>query len=147
MNFSEDLIEQIKRHEGLELMIYNDSRGFPTIGYGHKLSGDEKNLFKDGINTAKAEQLLMSDLTRIEEELLRKEAWIADVEPVRRDVLYNMAYNLGAAGLLEFHHALNMVQKRQWQQAAAEMRNSRWCNQVGNRCDELSRQMETGRYQ
>ncbi|MBF0517245.1 MAG: glycoside hydrolase family protein [Nitrospirae bacterium] len=146
-SFSPELIKMIKHHEGLFLNVYQDTRGYDTIGFGHTLTADEidDNAFSGGISEEAAQKLLQNDLTPIVTEMLESAPWIENLDPVRRDCLYDMAFNLGASGLLKFKLALGQAQARE-HRAAAEMKSSRWCAQVGPRCKELSKQMETGNY-
>ena len=49
----------IKVHEGLRLDKYMDSRGFPTIGYGHLIEPGES--MPDRISKQKADELFDED--------------------------------------------------------------------------------------
>lgn len=62
----------------------------------------------------------------------------------RGAVLLDMAYNMGVAGLMNFHHMLAAVQAGDWKTAAAEMLNSTWAKQVKNRAYRLAAVMENG---
>ena len=55
------LVEQIKKHEGLELKPYTDTVGKTTIGIG-------RNLDDVGITEREAEFLLMNDIGRANDE-------------------------------------------------------------------------------
>lgn len=35
-------MDLIKEAEDLKLKVYNDTEGYPTIGYGHKMNPNEK---------------------------------------------------------------------------------------------------------
>ena len=147
MRFSDILIAQIKAHEGYMPMVYVDSTGHTTIGYGHKLSQDEMHIYqKGGINEASALVLLKADLSAIYEELIDKALWISRQSPARRDCLYNMAYNLGVAGLLKFTRMLDYVRDGKYTEATQEMKVSKWSIQVGQRAVDLMKQMITDEY-
>jgi lysozyme len=66
------------------------------------------------------------------------------LDPARQAVLVNMAFNLGASGLLGFGQFLNYVKLGQNDQAAADMLNTEWARQVGARASRLSEQLRTG---
>ena len=68
------------------------------------------------------------------------------LNPARRAVLVNMAFNLGRARLRSFRHMLRAVRRREYSRAAHEMLDSKWARQVGNRATELAEQMRTGRW-
>ena len=52
-----------------------------------------------------------------------------------------MAFNLGVGGLLAFTKMFAALQERDWDRAAAEMLDSRWARQVGDRAVRLAQQM------
>lgn len=144
--------EQIKRHEGLRLSPYLDCcgatwrdctcavKGHLTIGYGHNL--DDKPIPKEV-----ADLLFESDYLDTESDLSRHLPWAADVNEPRRGVLLNMAYNLGAAGLVRFRRMLAALQATDYNLASVEMLDSQWAGQVGPRARELAEQMRSGVWQ
>ena len=68
MTISQAGIDAIKHEEGLALHVYTCPAGYPTIGYGHKLTWSERNRldkgqgFAGGISEARAEELLRADV-------------------------------------------------------------------------------------
>lgn len=135
-----DLLEQIKRDEGLRLKPYFDSVGKTTIGYG-------RNLADVGISKEEAEYLLANDLAKVKYEIGRVLPWTSTLDPVRLAVLHNMAFNMGVPGLLDFRDTLKLIEGGYYSQAADEMLNSRWARQTGARAQRLSLQMKTGNFQ
>jgi lysozyme len=133
----QNLQDQLLRDEGLKLMPYTDVTSHITIGVG-------RNLTDIGITNAEAMYLLANDIGRAETRVNAALPWAADIDPVRRCVLYNMAFNLGIAGLLQFRNFLDYVQKQQCSLAAHEMLDSRWAEQVGPRAQRLAKQLEEG---
>ena len=144
------LVADLKRDEGLRLEAYPDpiSGGHPwTIGYGH--TGPE---VKPGLRwtEAQAEAALIRDIEEHNAQLLAALPWVADLDPVRQRVLFNMAFNLGvgtpggSAGLLGFKNTLGMIERGEYERAAAGMLNSRWARQVKGRAVRLAEQMRTG---
>mgnify|MGYP001615342263 FL=1 len=134
-----ELLDQLKRDEGLRLTVYADTLGHPTIGYGRAL--DTK-----GISRAEAEMLLTHDILDAAAEVETRFAW-AGIEAfgeARRGVLINMTFNLGINGLLGFVRMLDAAESGDYDRAAAEMMDSTWATQVGPRAHRLARQMQTG---
>jgi len=132
------LKEQLIRDEGIKLRVYQDSRGVPTIGVG-------RNLRDKGISLTEAEMLLDNDLRdafRLADQL----PWITELDEARRNVLFNMAFNLGVQGVLGFTKTLELVRQGRYAEAAAEMLRSDWAKQVGNRAERLSLQLEHGQW-
>jgi lysozyme len=58
--------------------------------------------------------------------------------------MINMAFNLGFAGMMKFKKMIAAIEKKDFEQAATEMLNSRWADQVGERADRLAKMMFTG---
>ena len=50
-------IDLVKTAEGFRALVYIDTLGYPTIGYGHKLTKDEIGKLKE-VTEPQAEQLL-----------------------------------------------------------------------------------------
>lgn len=134
-----ELIAQLKIDEGCRLTAYKDTVGVWTVGYGHA------HVAPGTVWTqAKAEAVLISDVTEHNALLAEKLPWIATLDPVRRRVLQNMAFNLGIAGLLGFKNTLEYVRTGQYDDAARNMLASKWARQVGDRAVRLAKQMRTG---
>jgi hypothetical protein len=55
--------------------------------------------------------------------------WTKNIDPVRRAVLTNMAFNMGVDGLLEFHNTLAAIQSARWDSAANGLLNSKAARQ------------------
>ena len=89
------LADQLIRHEGLMLKPYRDSLGILTIGVG-------RNLDDVGITREEALMMLDHDIDVARADLARVFPWTQDLDPVRRDALTNMAFNMGIDGLLAF---------------------------------------------
>lgn len=131
------LMAQLRRHEGLQLHPYRCTAGKLTIGVG-------RNLDDNGITENEADFLLSNDLTRVVEELRRDSPVFDKLDTVRKAVLIDMCFNLGISRLLMFKKMFAAIDEQDWTLAAAEMVDSRWCHQVGQRCKTLKLMMETG---
>lgn len=131
------LVEELKRDEGVRLKVYLDSRGIATIGVG-------RNLRDVGISEGEALALLEADIARTTADLDRTIPWWVTLDEVRQRVLMNMAFQLGAAGLLGFHQTLAMVRAGDYAGAAREMLISTWAEQTGPRAQRLSNMMRDG---
>jgi lysozyme len=134
-----NLIAQLKRHEGLELMPYKCTSGKTTIGVG-------RNLEDIGITEEEAELLLLNDIGRVKQEL-ENDQWYMDLDPVRKAVIENMSFNLGYPTLKKFQNMIASISEGDYETASKEMLDSRWSKQVGQRSIELAEQMRTGQWQ
>jgi lysozyme len=133
---SADLVESVKRHEGLRLRAYQDSVGVWTIGYGRNLQVME-------IDTATAEKWLREDLEKYAKAvMLIPEVW--KLTPARQDVLIEMAFNLGLKRLLNFTNMWAAIRAGNYSKAVAEMLDSKWATQVGTRSKTLADKFRKG---
>ena len=84
-----NLINQLRRHEGLRLKPYQCSGDPPkwTIGFG-------RNIEDNGITQEEAEIMLLNDLKMVEEEL-NGHVWYDGLSETRKAVLQNMSFNIG----------------------------------------------------
>ena len=87
--------------------------------------------------------MLENDIIRVMAELDEHIPWWKDLSQTRRHVLVDMAFNLGIFGLLKFQNTLKAIQEERWADAAVEMLDSRWSQQVGQRAKTLAKMMET----
>lgn len=133
----ENLKEQLVRHEGLRLTVYDCPAGYQTIGVGRNLEGK-------GITEEEAFYLLSNDIDYFTEQLKNNIDWFDEIPEEKQNVLINMAFNLGVSGLLNFKNMLLAVKEKRWIDASTEMLDSKWAKQVGNRAIELSGIMANG---
>ena len=139
MKAPQELVDQIKRQEGLRLTAYVDTLGNWTIGYGHTPAFPGQT-----ITEAEADSWLMQDLNSAQTDLLTAIPWCSSLSVPRYCVLWNMCFNMGVGHLLEFRLMLEAVRNANYPEAAKQMMNSLWASQVKERATELAEQMETG---
>jgi len=87
----------IKQFEGFSSHIYLDAAGLPTIGYGHLLHVGEAEMFKNGITESVAQALLIKDVLRAEQAVLR--LITVPLTNGQFDALVSFTFNLGAGAL------------------------------------------------
>ena len=122
-------IEQLKQDEGFRAKLYYCSEGKPTIGYGLNL--------ESGITEEEAEVILALRVDKIRNSLNETFPWF-DIAPLEiQDVMTNMVYQMGLAGLLKFKRTLKYLEFRQYDSAAREMLSSRWAKQTPERASRL----------
>ncbi len=154
----DDLIEKLIQHEGLRLEVYEDSLGIATIGIGRNLEDrgitPEELEWMDipnmaivhtmGITEADAMYLAQNDVQIVEEELLRSHPCVENLDAVRQLVLVDMAFNMGVPRLSKFKKMWAAIHENNFDEAAKEMLDSRWANQVKSRSTKLAHAMHTG---
>ena len=133
------LREQLAADEGLRLTPYKDTLGNWTIGVGHLL-GSEPRMSR--ITEAEAMALLDADIVAAK---LTLHGITGDllIDPVRFEVLVNMAFNLGNR-LGNFKKFLAAINYKDYDTAAREMLDSVWAGQVGGRARRLADEIRTG---
>lgn len=84
---------------GVALSVYRDSRGIPTIGWGHRILPGED--FSRGISPATADDLFDNDAGRIGVRFTS----LLERQPTQQqwDGLFGLAYNVGWQGLENTH--------------------------------------------
>lgn len=144
------LIKNIKREEGFRALPYKDTLGFNTVGYGFKLplsKAEQEISLELGFNEIYpmsqivADAILKHRLDLTKETLKKQLIWIVDKPPQIRDILTEMAYQLGVNGLVKFKKTLKLIEQNRYKEASKEMLNSLWAKQTPNRAKRLSRRL------
>lgn len=131
------LVAELTRDEGMRLKTYRCTAGKLTIGIGRNLddvgiTGSEARLFgcetaaaamalikHFGVTKLQAESLFANDIVGCERDLDRRLPWWRTLDDVRQRVLLNMCFNLGINRLLGFKNTLRMIQRHEFEDAAA----------------------------
>jgi lysozyme len=137
-----ELIEMLKRHEGVRSHVYLCSAGYETIGVGRNIAESGLGLTEDEIDF-----LLINDITRVKQELTDTYFWFPALNDARQDAMVDICFNLGLTRLRGFVKALEAMSREQFDIAADEFMDSRWSQQVGNRAVEVTEIIRTGDYQ
>ena len=133
-------IAQLKRHEGVRLDLYKCTAGANKIGYG-------RNLDANGISQDEADLMLNNDIEKFKKAVRENIDFFGKLNKARQWVLINMAFNMGIQGLLKFKNTMAAIENGNYKGAADQMLLSKWAAQVKSRAVELSKQMETGKFQ
>ena len=152
-------LAQIQADEGFEPSVYKDTMGIKTIGYGFNLeragsqealeaAGIKKSLAdlkggKTNLTKEEASRLMMGEMGHFQgvaKRFVGESTW-KKLSPNRQGILTNMAYNMGEGTLSKFKDLKAAIQRGDWSQAQAEMKNSAWAGQVKGRADRLIARM------
>jgi lysozyme len=135
--------EQVKRHEGEVLKIYEDSLGYKTLGIGH-LCKPEDPEYDWEVDTPVSQEVVdlyyESDFDKHYQEAAHIYGSIPSfnkLPEVIQHVLVNMCFNLGGTRLSKFKNMLKACKANDWKEMAVQMEDSRWYKQVGRRSKEL----------
>ena len=141
----EKLMQEIKRHEGEVLEVYEDSLGYLTFGVGHliKDSDDEHGQpVGTPVSQERVDEVYDYDFDKHLEETIHLfeskggEDFYALPENIQH-VLVNMTFNLGGTRFGKFNNMWKGVVECDWEKVSVEMEDSRWFKQVGRRSVEL----------
>lgn len=122
-------IQRAKRFEGFSSTPYL-LYGQWHIGFGHSI---DDPVYYPSITREVAEELLRSDMSVVEEELVQSLSFYQYLPLEARMVLLDMGYNMGVPRLLGFTYMLEAARTGDWQQMAHEMIDSLYYDQVSQR--------------
>ena len=125
-------------NEGWSNSQYTDSRGFPTIGVGHKIESGES--FPNPMTDEQVAQLFQADYAKHYNQArtaaINNGVNFDALSPRRQTVITDMTFNLGAqgsGGLNEFQEMWAAMRTEDWSKAGEEIMDSEYAGQVGNR--------------
>lgn len=125
----------IKVHEGKRLDVYLDSRGFPTVGYGHLIDSGSpvKDLsVGDTITQAKADELFDEDYEH-HKKFAEKISGFAQASGEQKAAVIDLTFNMGPAWADGFPAFKKAFAAGDYETAGNELVNSAWYGQVGRR--------------
>ena len=125
------LIESIKNHEGYVGIVYKDSLGIDTIGYGFAIKDLE--LDKDICDI-----ILERKLKDLESRIKLKFGWYPFMPKTIQNVVMEMCYQLGVTGFSKFVKTITYLKDKDFKSASVEMLDSKWAKQTPNRAKEMS---------
>ena len=124
------LIEDIKQEEGFSGTVYKCSEGFDTVGYGSRMP----------ITKEEAELLLEHRLKAMKAQLTSY-LYDLDIKPEAWDILFNLAYQLGVKGVLNFKNMIKALKDNDYKEASIQGLDSLWAKQTPQRANRLMKRM------
>lgn len=132
--FSQDFINEMKDYEGSldyqkhlgtytgeRFMPYEDTKGYTTIGYGHKVVGQELDLWGSGMTVEEADSLLYKDLSTAYDEVSRYHD-LYEKHPDVGEVLTDIYYQHGSDVMLnQFPAFREAIDEGEYTRAAANL--------------------------
>ena len=134
---TDELVAEIKREEGFVPVVYLDTKGKKTIGYG--------TLLEDGISEAEAELLLRHRLDLMAGELERSRVGevYGSLKPAAKRAVLNMAYNMGVPSLLGFQKMWAALAAGDYAEAAGEALDSVYARELPARAGRVAERMRS----
>ena len=131
--------EMIKEHEGLELKVYLDTEGFPTVGHGHKIDADSpediRNLkVGDSITNERAGKLFEQDFS---EMLFAAQQLPGFFRGSKRQqaALIDLTFNMGPNFLNNFPMMRSALEEGDFDEAARQLEFADPDNRPGVKSD------------
>lgn len=144
-----DILDLLRFEEGVVLVPYLDTEGYPTVGIGHKLSHikwDSASSWKS-ISLERARELLVMDLAIVVEaidgtEVLRNMFY--RLSPNRQTIIKSMIFQMGLIGVSKFEKMWLYIGEGKYGSAANEMLDSKWARQTPERATRHADVMASG---
>ena len=137
------LTTSLRKHEGFRSTVYTCTAGKLTIGIGRCI---DISVAGSGITQAEAEYLLRQDINRFTSMTRGLIVTFDSLDDVRQETLVELCFNMGPANLGKFTRMLAAIDVKDWDTAAAELLDSRYAAQVGQRAITLANQLRIGSY-
>jgi GH24 family phage-related lysozyme (muramidase) len=151
------LKQMLIRHEGSREKVYLDSKKIPTIGVGFNLRRQDapKLIQKLGLNYSNIlngkeqlrpehiDALLMHDIQTAINDAKQFVPNFDQLPEKVQMIVVDMAFNLGLQRLMKFEKFRAALLKQNYIEAANQMKDSAWYNQVKNRGVELVSMMRS----
>ena len=140
------LRQELADDEGCKYEIYLDHLGLPTFGLGALIKeGDPEYGQPVGtpVSEERVRQRFALDIAVTIEDCHRLYSDFDELPEEAQLVIANMCFNLGYPRLSKFKNMKAAVDARDWNEAADQMVDSRWHDQVPNRAKRLVGRMRT----
>tara|TARA_Y100000401_G_scaffold37252_1_gene27881 strand:+ start:2707 stop:3153 length:447 start_codon:yes stop_codon:yes gene_type:complete len=134
------LREELARDEGIKYETYLDHLSLKTCGVGHLCRENEPEFdlpLGAKVSEERVNELFEKDI-KITIDDCRKiyDDWDNMDEDIKR-VCANMMFNLGYPRYSKFKLMIKAIKEKNFDEAAVQMKQSRWYNQVTNRAERL----------
>ena len=127
----DDLIDSIKKHEGYVGIVYKDSVGVDTIGYGFAIK--DLNLEEDVCDL-----ILERKVNKLRLDVKKKFDWYCNMPTPIKDIVIEMCYQMGVNGFSKFKKTIKLLSQEKFYEASFEMLDSKWAVQTPGRAKQLS---------
>jgi len=136
---------ELEYDEGCKYEIYLDHLGLPTFGIGHLVTEDDPENGQEvgtPVDETRVVEVFEQDVQiTIGECKKLYDDWDDLPEEVQL-IIANMMFNMGRPRLSQFKMMKTAIDARDWSEAAIQMADSKWYNQVPNRAGRLCERMK-----
>lgn len=144
MSLEENLRRQLILDEGRSRYAYKDSRGLLTIGIGRLCDSHKVG---SGLEDFEQDWLHGNDCARVVRELDAHMPWVNELDEARKGAVMNMIFQMGVEGVLQFVHSMRLLRAKQYEEAAKNLKDSKWYTQTPNRAARVIEQIRSGIWQ
>lgn len=127
-----DIVDRIKKNEGLRLQVYSDSRGYPTIGYGHLIKPGEMSSFAGGITKEQADMLFAKDFEEHKNAAMKIPSFSEHPKSVQ-DALIDMTFNMGNSWYKSWPDTMKKLEAKDYKGVKEAILKSAYATQVKGR--------------
>jgi lysozyme len=127
------LIDMLRRHEGVEPFGYQCSEGKLTVGVGRNID-PEGGL---GLSPDEIDYLLENDINRTINDL-QKFTWFEGLSKSQQAGLVDFHFNVGGTTFRKFKNMIAALDDGDYIEAAKELLDSRYAKQVGKRAKTIA---------
>ena len=116
-------LKETYEYEGFRDKIYKDTQGYPTIGFGHKLTQQEikSGVFRNGISKQEAMNLYKKQRASIVNRFYEKNPQYKNAPESTRRGLEDIAYNMGPDFLSKFPSMKKALDQGDYKEAGKQL--------------------------
>ena len=140
----EILKKELIEDEGVKYEVYLDHLGYKTFGIGHLVKAvDPENDMEVGtaVSDQRVSECFVNDIEKVIEDCIILYDDFYTLPDEVQLIVANMMFNLGRPRLTNFIKMKTAVDNHDWQEAAIQMKDSKWYKQVPNRAERLCERM------
>lgn len=137
------LKEKIKINEGFFSEVYEDTLGYPTVGYGFLVSALTKDELElnggkvEPMSRTVAEKILDKKLAKLNESVFAAFEWLKEKPTHIQEVVIEMCYQMGVSKVKKFATTLHHIRCGEYKAAYNSGMNSLWAKQTPNRAKKV----------
>lgn len=137
------LKDKIKKNEGFRDKVYEDTLGYPTIGYGFLVSSLTPNELTlnngkvEPMSRAVANEILNLKLCKLERDVFEAFGWLRDKPRNIQEVVIEMCYQIGVAKVKKFVTTMHHIRVGEYRAAYENGMKSLWAKQTPNRAQRV----------
>jgi len=138
------LREEIAADEGCKYEVYLDHLALPTCGVGHLITENDEEYDKPVgtvVEEERVRRLFSLDIAVTIDECKVLYPDFDDFDEELQHILCNMMFNMGRPRLSRFKLMQAAIDNKDFNEAAEQMIDSRWHDQVPNRAKRLVKRM------